>query len=169
MTLREADHSDASSIAAISIEVWIGTYLKRGVSGFFADYALTEFTPARIAALISDPEEFMLVSNNTQGIDGFIRVSPVCDAPVAGWSGMEISTFYVQPRHHGKGIGTRLLTAALTHCREQRAASVWLTTNAENDLAIAFYLANGFVQIGETQFRIADQGYLNKVYALSLI
>ncbi|SDW73629.1 Acetyltransferase (GNAT) domain-containing protein [Ruegeria halocynthiae] len=168
MTLRVANRSDASSIAAISIEVWVGTYLKHGVSGFFADYALAEFTPSRFADLINDPEEFILVSENAQGIDGFIRVSPLCNAPVAGWSGMEISTFYVQPRHHGRGIGTRLLAAALAHCRKQRADTVWLTTNAENDPAIAFYLANGFEHIGETQFRIADQGYLNNVYALRL-
>ena len=48
MTLRPPKTSDASSIAAISIEVWIGTYLKRGVNAFFADYALQEFTPAKI-------------------------------------------------------------------------------------------------------------------------
>ncbi len=168
MTLRAAELSDASSIAAISIEVWVGTYLKRGVSGFFADYALSEFTPSKISDQISDPKEFLLVSENHEGIDGFIRVSSSCDAPVDDWAGMEISTFYVQPRHHGKGIGKRLLTAALQHCRDQQEDVVWLTTNAENAPAIAFYLAQGFKQIGEAQFRIGDQGYLNNVYAFRL-
>ena len=168
MTLRKARKSDASSIAVISIEVWISTYLKRGVSGFFADYVLDEFTAPKIEALIFDPDEFILVSENEEGIDGFIRVSPECLSPIAGCSGMEISTFYVQPRHHGKGIGKRLLHRALEYCRAAAIDSVWLKTNAENDPAIAFYLAQGFEHVGETHFCIDGEGYLNNVYAYQI-
>jgi len=145
MTIRKAKPSDVASIAAISIEVWVGTYLKQGVNTFFA-------------------EKFTLVSQNQEGIDGFIQVSSPRIAPVDGCSDVEISTFYVQPRHHGKGIGKRLLRAALQHCRKQSADSVWLTTNAENDPAIAFYLAQGFTHVGETYFHIEDGRYLNNVY-----
>lgn len=168
MTLRRATQSDASSLAAIAIEVWIGTYLKKGVSAFFADYALETFTPAKMRALLRDPGEFILVSENDEGIDGFIRVSRASPAPVPGCSDVEIATFYVQPRHHGKGIGKRLLAAALEHCAKMGAGSVWLTTNAENDPAIAFYLALGFEKVGETHFRIQDRSYLNNVYALTV-
>ncbi len=168
MGLRPANHADASSIAAISIEVWIGTYLKRGVSAFFADYALETFTVDQTRRLMEDPEQFMVVSENTEGIDGFMRVSSNSPAPVEGCSDMEISTLYVQPRHHGRGIGKRLLSAALDHCRAADAASVWLSTNTENEPAIEFYLAQGFEHVGETEFRIEDKGYLNNVYKLSL-
>ncbi len=165
MTLRTAHKSDASSIAALSIEVWIGTYLKRGINALFADYVLEEFTASKAEALISDPNEFILVSENDEGIDGFIRLSCGNPAPVPGCSNVEISTFYVQPRHHGKGVGKRLLNAALQHCRTNGDESVWLATNAENTPAIAFYLAQGFEHVGETHFRIEDQAYLNNVYS----
>jgi len=168
MTLRLAQKSDASSIAAISIEVWIGTYLKRGVNAFFADYALNEFTVAKTLDLIADQRQFIMVSEREEGIDGFITLTEGSIAPVPGCSDMEISTFYVQPRHHGKGVGQKLLSAALDHCAQKGVASVWLTTNAENDPAIGFYLAKGFEQVGETHFRIADQAYLNNVYRLQL-
>ncbi|MEL6998825.1 MAG: GNAT family N-acetyltransferase [Pseudomonadota bacterium] len=168
MTLRAPTTSDASSIAAISIEVWIGTYLKRGVSAFFADYALEEFTRPKTERLISDPNEFMRVSENEDGIDGFVRVSSGREAPVDGCSDVEISTLYVQPRHHGQGIGKRLLHAAFDHCRALAVPSVWLTTNAQNDPAIAFYRAQGFEHVGETHFRIQDEGYLNNVYRYRL-
>ena len=164
MTLRRSQLSDASSIAAISIEVWIATYLKQGVSAFFADYALSEFTKAKTQALICDPTQFILVSENEDGIDGFMRISSASKAPVEGCSEMEISTLYVQPRHHGKGIGKRLLNAALQYARDKEAKSVWLTTNAENTPAIAFYLSQGFDQVGETHFRIHEEAYLNNVY-----
>lgn len=93
MTLRRATQSDASSLAAIAIEVWIGTYLKKGVSAFFADYALETFTPAKMRALLRDPGQFILVSENDEGIDGFIRVSRASPAPVLGCSDVEIATF----------------------------------------------------------------------------
>ena len=168
MGLRRAHHSDASSIAAISIEVWVGTYLKKGVSAFFADYALEAFTAEKIRAALDDPAQYVVVSENDDGIDGFIQVSSPSIAPVIGCSDMEISKFYVQPRHHGKGIGKRLLSATLDHCRDACAESVWLTTNAENDPAIAFYLAKGFEHVGETHFFIEDKGYLNNVYRFAL-
>ena len=167
MTLRIANHSDASSIAAISVEVWVGTYLKQGVNSFFADYALEEFTIQKIKSLIYDPNQFILVSQNEEGIDGFIRVSAKSPAPVGGCSDVEISTFYVQPRHHGKGKGKRLLSAALEHCRGTYVTSVWLTTNSQNEPAIAFYLAQGFEHVGETSFSIKNKGYLNNVYRFS--
>lgn len=168
MTVRKAQKPDASSLAAISIEVWIGTYLKHGVSAFFADYALSEFTALNFENLLADPNQFILVSENEEGIDGFIRVSSGSKAPASGCSSVEISTLYVQPRHHGKGIGKALLDAALEHCRRRGAASVWLTTNAENSPAIAFYLKQGFEHIGETHFHIGNEGYLNNVYSCRL-
>lgn len=166
--LRKAQKSDASSLAAISIEVWIGTYLKHGVNAFFADYALSEFTVSKSEKYISDPNQFILVSENHEGIDGFIRVSSGSTAPVSGCSSMEISTFYVQPRHHGKGVGKLLLDAAFYHCRKVGATSVWLATNAENAPAIEFYVKRGFEHVGETHFCIGEMSYLNNVYSYRL-
>ena len=168
MKIRKAKKSDSSSLAALSIEVWVGTYLKRGVNAVFAEFALTEFTPEKMAARIADAARFVLVSENDEGVDGFIEVSRRRQAPVSGGPKTELSTFYVQPRHHGKGIGTGLLNAAFQHCREDGIHAIWLATNAGNDPAIAFYLGHGFEKIGETQFMIGQDGYLNNVYAKDL-
>ena len=168
MIIRKATPSDASSIAAISIEVWVNTYLKKGVSAFFADFALKEFSVDNSLKLIRDPLQTILVSENAEGIDGLVRLSSNSTPPISGCSNMEIATLYVQPRHHGKGTGKSLLSAALKHCHDLDVDSVWLTTNAENHPAIAFYIAQGFEYAGETTFRIGDNGYLNHVYRISL-
>ena len=166
MTLRRARLSDASSIAALSLEVWIGTYLKEGVNGFFADFVLSEFTKAMSEHLLRDPTQHIIVSQNADGIDGVMRLD--MRRQTEGCNGPEIATLYVQPRHHGKGIGKALLAAACAQCRRIGAPELWLTTNAQNDPAIAFYAAQGFVKIGETEFRIGDTGYLNNIYRLVL-
>ncbi len=159
-----AEPSDGPALAAISIEVWLGTYIRRGVSGAFAEFALTEFTPRKLAALIDDPNEHVIVSQNDDGLDGFIRISSGKAAPVAGCSTTEISTLYVQPRHQGRGLGRALLHQGLEHARRNASKAVWLTTNSHNAPAIAFYLKHGFDRVGTTHFRIGDQAYPNDVF-----
>ena len=159
MNIRAAEITDASSLAAISVEVWLGTYLREGVNAFFADYVLEEFTTAKFETILSDPSEAIWVSENMTGIDGFMRVTNGKAAPVAGCSDVELTTLYVQGRHQGKGIGLALLKQALT------LGDLWLTTNAENEPAIAFYLAQGFAIVGEAHFKIQNEAYLNHVIA----
>ena len=168
MALRPARHADASSLAALSIEVWLGTYLRHGINGFFADYVLSEFTQAKMETMLAQPDETVIVSENRDGIDAVLRITANRPAPVQGGSDLEISTLYVQPRHHGTGIGHALLRAAFDHAAQCGAPSVWLATNSENTPAIGFYLRHGFVQVGYTHFRLGDQAYLNNVYAYNL-
>ena len=47
MHIRPATPNEASGLALLSFEVWSTTYLRRGINGFFADYALEEFSEAR--------------------------------------------------------------------------------------------------------------------------
>ncbi len=164
MKFRLARASDAPALAAISIEVWLGTYIRKGVNAFFAEFALSAFTSSKLSALLEDPNEHVIVSENEDGLDGFIRMSHGKTAPVAGCSTMEISTLYVQPRHQGKGLGRALLEQGLNHARAAGETSVWLTSNSENTPAIAFYLRQGFESVGTSHFRIHDQTYPNDVF-----
>ncbi|QCI97184.1 GNAT family N-acetyltransferase [Agrobacterium larrymoorei] len=163
MDIRKACIADASCLAALSIEVWVGTYLRNGVSKFFADYALSEFTTNRFEALIEQERDVTLVSENTGGIDGYIRIAFDSEAAVPTNSTTEIKTFYVQPRHQGKGIGKRLLEEAYRLCAAKGSGSAWLTVNSENRTAIDFYIAQGFSKIGETVFTIDGESYPNEV------
>jgi len=160
LSIRPAVPSDASSLAAISIEVWLGTYIREGVNAFFADYALGEFTTTKFEAMLKSPEETILVSENVVGIDGYIRVAKGRAAPVSGCSDTELSTLYVQGRHQGKGIGLALLNEALG-----LVENPWLAVNAENEYAIAFYTAQGFSNVGQTYFNIQEEAYLNHLLA----
>ena len=164
MKIRTGQPSDAAALAALSIEVWLGTYIRKGGNTFFAEFALNEFTTPKLSAVLNDPNEHVIVSENQDGIDGFIRLSQGKGAPVSGCSTMEISTLYVQPRHHGRGLGKALLEQGLIYARSVGAPSVWLTTNSENTPAIAFYLKQGFERVGTTHFTIQDQAYPNDVF-----
>lgn len=167
-SFRSAVQDDCASLAAISIEVWLGTYLRDGVNAFFADYALSQFTTNHFRTALNAQDDHIIVSQNTQGIDGFIRIThnapvPVSTGSVSAGSNTEIATLYVQPRHHGKGIGQHLLSQGLAHIRQQGWSEPWLMTNAENTPALAFYHRMGFERTGHSHFRINDKQYLNTV------
>ncbi|MBE9635435.1 GNAT family N-acetyltransferase [Salipiger mangrovisoli] len=164
MTLRDARPDDASALAALSIEVWLGTYIRRGVSAQFADFALETFTRAHFAHWMTQPNERFIVNQNEDGIDGFLRLTQGAPGPIPGCSDTEISTLYVQPRHQGHGIGRDLLQAGLGAALALGAPSVWLATNSENTPAAAFYQAQGFERIGRTYFRIGEEAYPNEVF-----
>jgi ribosomal protein S18 acetylase RimI-like enzyme len=166
--IRKAEEGDASSLAAVSIEVWLNTYLRQGVSAFFADYLLAEFTAEKFRRAMANPDLAIWVSENRIGIDGFVTLCSAAIPPLAGCSRLEIATLYVQPRHQASGKGAALLHCALGHCRRMGGKSAWLKVNAENGRAIDFYLRHGFVRVGTTPFVIADQAYENHVMAIDL-
>lgn len=166
--IRKAEGRDASSLAAVSLEVWLSTYLREGVNAFFADYVLSEFTAQKFRDAIGRPDLAIWVSENRIGIDGFVSVCSTSTPPPAGRSSLEIMTLYVQPRHQSSGRGTALLRCALDHCRSIGGESVWLKVNAENSSAIDFYLRHGFNKIGSTPFTIADSAYENFVMEIDL-
>ncbi len=160
--LRPAAQTDCAALAALSIEVWTCTYLREGVNETFASFVLDTFTPAHFRDLLNDPEETLIVSQNRVGIDGYIRITENRTSPVGGLMA-EISTLYVQPRHHGRGLGEALLRAGLDHCEANGLGLPWLTTNSENTPAIGFYHRQGFASVGETMFEIDGVGYPNTV------
>ncbi|MCT4559485.1 MAG: GNAT family N-acetyltransferase [Pelagimonas sp.] len=167
MTLRPARPEDASALAALSIEVWVGTYLRQGVSGFFADYAMATYSPGAYRQILATPHEHLWVSQNRVGIDGFMRLCENSPCPVAAGDDLELATLYVQPRHQGRKLGHALLNKASEIARQLGHDHLWLTTNSENTPAIGFYTAQGAEIIGQTDFVIDDQRYPNTVFRVS--
>lgn len=166
MILRPAHPADAASLAALSIEVWLGTYLKQGINEGFARYVLSEFTTSRFETQIV--ESYLVVADGTDGIEGFVQIKGQCPAPNGIACDTEIQKLYVRPNRHRHGIGRALLGAALNHCIQMGVDSVWLATNSENMPAIGFYLAQGFAIAGTTAFRLGDQAYPNTVFLRDL-
>ena len=166
--IRKAEERDASSLAAVSIEVWVNTYLRDGVSPVFADYVLAEFTAQKFRNAIGDPDLAIWVSENRTGIDGFVKVCSTAAPPMGGCSPLEITTLYVQPRHQSGGKGGALLRHALDHCRSIGGENAWLTVEAENRRAIDFYLRHSFTRIGSADFVIGHHAYENHVMRADL-
>lgn len=158
---RPAHPRDAASLAALSIEVWLSTYLKRGVSAPFADYVLSEFTAVALTAAISDPSQTIHVADGPDGVEGYLRLKH--PDSVADGREAEVATLYIRPCCHRRGIGRALLAEAITQARAARYSALWLTANVDNRAALAFYAAEGFEITGTKDFELDGVGYPNHI------
>lgn len=158
--LRQAQHTDAASLAALAIQVWLDTYAGDGIHDALARYVLAEFTPASFGARIADPAQRVLVATAGPCLVGFAALRLHAPCPVAGGPGTELATLYVQRPFAGQGIGAQLFDAARTAAE---AGAFWLAVNAQNLRALAFYGKWRCVRIGDTHFTLDGTQHLNRV------
>ena len=161
LRIRPAKPRDATRIAALGIQVWLHTYATSGVSGVVADYVLQEFSEGRLVDKIADPQRLVLIAEDAGHLLGYAVLhfaAPQADLRT------ELETLYVQAHSLGQGIGHALLAEARSAAaRGNGSSAIWLTVNARNTRAIAFYQRQGFGEIGETDFMLGGTAHRNLV------
>ncbi|RMI30058.1 GNAT family N-acetyltransferase [Nocardia stercoris] len=70
---------------------------------------------------------------------------------------LEVNRMYVLPGHHGTGVSTALMAAAVTTAREAGFATLWLGVNQENERARRFYAKHGFHTVGTRSFTVGGE------------
>ncbi|OKP84332.1 acetyltransferase [Paenibacillus helianthi] len=64
-----------------------------------------------------------------------------------GLDGTKIEMLFVDPKYHGRGIGSRLIK----HAKKLKGSNLQVDVNEQNDGAYTFYKRFGFVQIGRSE------------------
>lgn len=161
MALRPARAEDAPALAALSIETWLNTYTRAGLGPERAAYVLDEVSPRALLQAIED--EQVTVSEHDRGITGYTRARDGQIAPVGPCRGTELVTLYIRPALHRQGIGRALLSDRVAQATHRGSPALWLTVNCKNTRAQAFYAAQGFDRIGQTDFVLDGKAYPNFV------
>ncbi len=159
LVLRPAAAADAHNLAALAIQVWLHTYARAGIRQDISAYVLSEFTPAKFADLISNPQYQILLAEINHHLVAFAQIDFASkEQPALG--SIELQTLYVQETFTGQGLGGKLLA----YCEEIISSrAYWLSSNSNNHRAIAFYAHQGFVQHGVTYFEFGGNQYENKI------
>jgi ribosomal protein S18 acetylase RimI-like enzyme len=76
---------------------------------------------------------------------------------------LEIARFYVDGKHHGRGVAQTLMRAAEQTARELGATTLWLGVWEHNLRAIAFYAKCGFVDVGSQPFLVGSDLQTDRV------
>jgi diamine N-acetyltransferase len=163
LQVRTGQPSDADRIAVLAAQVWLHTYCTSGVNSEVAKYVLSELTVDKFAARLAEPEVHILVAEFNEWLVGFAAIKFGASCPGVAKSQVELQTLYVQEHFIGHGIGSSLLEAAEAKAYEHAATPLWLTVNAQNARAIAFYARHGYSQVDSTYFVLGQERYENHV------
>jgi GNAT superfamily N-acetyltransferase len=117
-------------------EHWdLGLYFEAKVASEMAEF-LSRFDPARDGAWFA-------------WVDGSIAGGIFIDGRDADGEGARLRWFIIDPAYQGRGLGNRLMQAALSFCREKQFRRVYLTTFAGLESARHLYEKSGFRLCGE--------------------
>jgi diamine N-acetyltransferase len=162
-TIRQAIPADAECLAVLATQVWLHTYATDGISTVIARYVLAELSTAQFAAILTQAHSTVLIAEVDGHTVGYALVNAGVACP-SGGPNLEVTSLYVQEHFAGQGIGSALLQG----CRQiaelrTGSADYWLTVNAKNLPAIAFYGRHGLVKTGTAYFELGGEKHENHV------
>jgi ribosomal protein S18 acetylase RimI-like enzyme len=136
MTIRRAAVADARAIAEVHVASWLAAY--RGiVPDEWLDRLDVNTRTAQWTEWLSGGETRTLLAERDGRVDGFVTVRLETG---------DVAALYVAPERMRRGIGRALMRAAHEEL-ETDVAYLWVF--AANQVAIAFYEAEGYALDGE--------------------
>ena len=162
--IRRGLPSDAENLAALATQVFLHTYATDGISSPISSYVLSEFSVAKFLDLLNDTAtNSVVIAEVNANLVGYALVnerSPCSDRTNCT---AELATLYVQEHFTGKGVGSALIAYVEALAIERTGNPLWLTVNAKNKRAIAFYAMHGYSNIGVAEFRLGSERHENFV------
>jgi ribosomal protein S18 acetylase RimI-like enzyme len=162
---RLANDSDAECLAALALQVFFDTYAQGGIRPSVARYALAELSSDAFAKRIAEGSLRVIVAEVDQHRVGFAVLALAAESPVPGCPRAELATLYVSRHFARQGIGSALLASASEIAVALNGEpGFWLSANARNEGAIAFYRRLGFNEVGSFDFEIEGERHPNLVF-----
>lgn len=168
--LRVAVSDDALCLSVLAMQVFLDTYAREGIRPAIAREVLGTYAIEAFSAAIADTARTRITVAERKGhLIGFAQVTlGATQALVTERDAAELLRLYVQEPFTGSGVGTRLLAAAEQQAQRQGASVLWLTPWVHNHRAIAFYARWGYVDRGQSWFRLEDESHENRVLTKGL-
>lgn len=168
--IRPCVPGDADALSAVASATFLETYAGVIDGRDILRQCRTYHTPAAYEALLADPTRRLFLVEQAPGAApvGFILLSapnlPVELRP----DDMELTRIYLLHRHHGGGLGRRLMETAVEAARAAGAKRLLLGVYSGNEKALAFYARHGFEKVGTRIFHVGDNGYDDFILAKNL-
>ncbi|BCH24729.1 acetyltransferase [Mesorhizobium sp. L-8-10] len=141
MFIRTASERDLASIRALLVETWHATYDRIYGAERVAEITDRWHSIDALKVRLTKPRSEFLVADDGTEIGGMAFASADGEGAI-----VTLLQLYVLPRHQGRGIGGLLLDEVIDSFPEARL--IRLEVEQENDRAVAFYKACGFVEKG---------------------
>jgi diamine N-acetyltransferase len=164
-TIRPAGHEDLSALSDLAKRTWSDAF----GGGVSPENEEAELEEGRSEAYFADAlgERTILVAEEHGVLVGYVQFGDVGIPEVEVQPGDQgLQRIYVDATFQGRGLGRKLMEAALQHPRLAEASRVFLQVWDKNERAIRLYESFGFRHFGTTTFNIGDEAMEDLVMVL---
>jgi diamine N-acetyltransferase len=154
-TIRPATSNDVPALSALAKRTWSEAF---GSSvSLEQEAAELEETRSEAYYIRALRERTILVAEEDGVLVGYVEFGDV-DIPEVDvrLGNQELHRIYVAAEVQGRGLGRRLMNAALEHPRLADASRIYLQVWERNERAMRLYESLGFETVGTTRFRIGS-------------
>ena len=120
----------------------------------------THYNETAIMLELSDSHNIYHIISHKGEAAGFSKI--VLNAPhpnIANPDTTKLDRIYLLSDYHGQNLGHKLLNRNIELSRNEGQSGMWLFTWQGNERAVNFYKRNGFVIVGEHNFKVTETHY----------
>lgn len=170
VSLRRATADDAAMLSVVGTATFLEAYTWALPGEDIVEFCMKNHTVASYAKYLAKPDTRITLA--VTGQDAPVGYAMLCEADLKGFEvragDIELKRIYLFSRYRSGRNGQRLMDAALADARELGRTRMLLGTNAGNARAIAFYLRNGFSEVGTRTFVVGAQHCCDVIFGRDL-
>lgn len=169
--LTRASAADAASLALVASACFLETFAGIFQAGDIVAHCAKANAPDVFRGWTSDPGSrvaLAVAANGAAPIGYSVLTSPDLPAIDTHPDDIELRRIYTLSRTHGSGLGPAIMAQTIADARDLGRRRVLLGVYADNARGRAFYEKQGFIAIGERQYRIGATLFDDRIYALAL-
>lgn len=154
-----ASPMDVATVANLGAHVFSVTFGHSVPANELQSFLEDSYSVAATEKDLKDPMKDMVVASNQDGtILGFALLTRGSSEPCISHveSTIELQRIYVDPAHHGKGVGKLLANKLENMARSQGFKHIWLGVWEENHNAQRMYEKLGYRRVGYHDFTIGE-------------
>ena len=167
--IRTAGPEDAAALARVAAVTFPLACPPHVTAEAIADFIAAHLSEARFGEYLVDPARQLLVLEVVEGAEvdaaaaGYAMVvhaapsDPDVVAAIGPGETTELSKLYVMPGHHGSGLASDLMDAAVALAVARGSSTMWLGVNQVNERASRFYGKHGFGIAGPKRFLVGER------------
>lgn len=154
--VRLGQQTDIPALAKLGRESFVAKfghlYRPEDLSAFLEQ----AFTEHAISAEFANPNRLYGITEDAGNLTGYCKLSLTCGWPeyARGQTAMELKQLYTAPDRAGQGIGSVLMSWAVSELQSRGANEIQLSVWSGNEGAQRFYARYGFAKVADIQFLV---------------
>ena len=164
--IRPATVKDAELIADISRETFYETYAAYNTKADMDKFMSEQFNKEKLIGQVKKQENLFLLAYENEEPAGYIFLRDETHPHIPEENAVEICRLYARGSFIGRGVGKKLMQAAVAHALAGNKTFIWLIVWKQNERAIKFYTSFGFEIFAEQEFILGND--VQKDWAMKL-